>query len=899
MAQAKVLSHGRMTRSRLFRLIESFEMDMRRVLLRYILDHLDEESALQQNFARADKRRAQDGVSTASIAEFLDLHECYEILNRHRSSLPSDFGNELKANTALVSELVPIRNRVMHGRPLSTGDPERAVFICSAFATRYWWDTQSTLTKLAEDPAWEPAFELQSRATETVLHNLPLPEYDETGLVGRSQECRKIVQTLKRRRDPVITVVGEGGIGKTAVALEAAYMLLDDGDCPYDCILWVSLKTERLTAAGVVSIADAARDVAGAASDLGAAMAAGFKGGVSELAEALEGIDALLIIDNLETVSAVEVMELYDTLPDSVNYLFTSRVGIGQVERRHELGPLQDKDARLLLRNFSKARGVGRLATLSESTTTEIVTSLRFSPLAIRWYVLSVEAGREPLPTLRDQDALLDFCVRSVYEQMGPEAKRLLAALLSIADVPSFEELAVLLDVPIDDLRRSAHALISGSMVTLEPDSENQLVSRVRLTEAAKQFLKRISPPPARTVAALRGREEELRQAEEARRADERGRSFAPNVVRTSTPSNQPAAFVLRQALLASRKNDTAEALRQVDRARTLDPDFWEVDRVEAFILSSVGQVEQATSRYEAALRNAHDPESHAVVSHFFAGHLARRAKQLDKALPYAEEAHSYFRHPETANALGNLLVWLGRFGEGQILFEFALERSTGQARLISLTSLAESWRRWSEHEVAAEHNPLEGFRKACTGFEVGSKEMAKGVYDLKLADNVLGNCGAAINAVTAGRLAPRDYGRALTRMLEFVLRHQSTFERCRSWQHFPARLYRFQRMDGDGAVRMLATRILEHREHVSKASGDGDALTGIVRNWRGTFGFIEHPDYPNNVFFPASVVENMSGRGMDEDLRGCLVNFEVETQSDGRVKATRVLLVSRQPAAN
>lgn len=523
-----MIKHARMTRSRLYVLIDSFESDLRRILIRYILDHLPENEALGPNFKRANDRREADGGDTdVSIAEYLDLRECYDILNRHRDSLPGELSRELRANTVHMDSLVPIRNRVMHGRPLQEGDAENAVSATNSFTSRFWQSARDTLEHLYADPSWEPAFGSIVKRSDKVLHNLPLPEFDETGLVGRSQDCQTIVNHLLRRRETMITITGEGGIGKTALALQVAYSVLDAPEVPYECILWVSLKTEKLTANGVETIVDAVRDVTGAVHQLGRVIVDEFAGTVSDLAEMLEGVETLLIVDNLETVDGSEIIALYEALPDSVTYLLTSRIGVGQLERRVPLGPLRERDADNLFRSFSRARGVDRMAQLKPDTVKEVVSRLRYSPLAVRWYILSVESGAQPNLLLLQQDELINFCVRSVYEKLGEVTQRLLVVLYSLERVATFDELAILTENSIDELRRAVQKLVSGSMVTVSPSPDNALISHIGLTEAARHFLTSVEPPRTAEIGQILSREQEIRKGEELRRADEAQRELA------------------------------------------------------------------------------------------------------------------------------------------------------------------------------------------------------------------------------------------------------------------------------------------------------------------------------------------------------------------------------------
>ncbi|MEV4829117.1 NB-ARC domain-containing protein [Micromonospora sp. NPDC049257] len=884
-----------MTRSRLYILIDSFENDLRRSFTHYVLDHLDEVEALGVVYSKVnDRREATDIASGVSIVEFLHLQEAYDLLNQHRDSLPAELGRELRQNVGVLAELVSIRNRVMHGRPLSPGDAEKAVSCCRLYVTRYWQSTRETLDHLVADPQWEPSFSLGQKFSERILHNLPLPEYDETGLIGRNATCQKILKQLLRRREPIITIVGEGGIGKTAVALEVAYSILDHPESPYECILWTSLKTERLTADGVMQIAGAARDVTGVAQTLGAAIDESFTGGIEELANALDGIDTLLVIDNLETVSGSEVIALYDALPDSVTYLFTSRIGIGQFERRVPLEPLKESDSEFLFRNFARSRGVERLASVSKSTVQEVVARLRHSPLAIRWYVLSVEAGRQPLEALANQDELLAFCVESVYKSFSADPQTVLAMLFALDRSATYDELVVFAEMGPDRLRRAVQSLLSGSMVSLESDLENPLVSRVRLTEAARHFLRKISPPNAEMLDRTAKQESDFRKSEESRRADELARQLAPNVVRVRSSHDAPTAHLLRLALLACRRRNVEQALEYIARARTLNPEYWEVDRVEAFIHSVRGQVEQATAMYRSALRRAEDEESRAVVAYFFAGHLARKAHDPAQSLEFAEIAHRYFQSSDTSQQLGLFLIWSRRFVEGQEYLEAALDMAEGRVRLITLTSLAESWRRWAEFLMDNERKYSEAAQKAYAGFSLGVKELQSGVVDNKLAAAVLESGSTFIRAVTASGISTNDYGRQLGEILRLVASHEALFRDTAPWRHFPGYVGKLYRGVGlDDRIRGLCEPLVMGGERSRSSIVEvGEVKLGKVCQWRQTYGFIEHQDYPDNVFFPATVVDDLAQRGERIDLTGRYVKFVVEeSPGSGRLRASWVSL--------
>src|SRR5690606_26653521 len=73
-----------------------------------------------------------------------------------------------------------------------------------------------------------------------------IPDFDETGFLGRADEAKQLLRACKGPW-PLLTVVGEGGSGKTALALQVAYELLDDPSRPFDCIVWSTSKSTRLS----------------------------------------------------------------------------------------------------------------------------------------------------------------------------------------------------------------------------------------------------------------------------------------------------------------------------------------------------------------------------------------------------------------------------------------------------------------------------------------------------------------------------------------------------------------------------------------------------------------------------------------------------------------------------
>lgn len=871
-----------MTRARLYVLIDAFERDMRDLLARFVSPVVDENTLLGPLYDKAEKRRNDDegGSLDSPLVEYLDLREAYDLLNRHRKSLPDELAREIRESTPSMDRLVSIRRRVMHPRPLLADDNEAAPIILNQFATRYWRETQRVLAQLQSDPVWEPLVSLKGSDSAT-LHNLPLPDYDETGLIGRDSELESIARLVKRGRESVITVTGEGGIGKTALALEVAYALADDPGQPFDAILWTSLKHERLTARGIKEIANAARDLTSAIGPLGRAFDASFNGGLQDLSEALTGLRTLVVFDNLETIGGIDFNQLYEALPDTASYLVTSRIGVGEYERRFPLSPLAEKDSLRLFNNFIQTRRLDSLRRLTGETRSKIVARLRHSPLAIRWFILAVEAGRDPLVLIRDQTELLEFCVRSVYDELSDAAQSVLSALAVLGRPITVDELVVLLDESADVVNIGLQELVRGSLVRRDSTgSIDDLALRVRLTETANQFLSQRVAVDPRFAGRIASREREYRKIEERRIADTKSRSLAPVVVRTNGPQDVPTAQILRRALLTSRSGNVEEALTDVETAQRLNPDFWEVDRVEGFILASAGHAEPALVCYENAYRKA-EGEGRGVVAHFLAGHLARNLRNVEGAIIYAREAHEEIGTSETAVALGNYLVWSREFQEGIGYIEPAVASSTGKGRLIAVSSLAEGYRRWAEFARDHEKNPILQFRRASKGLDIALASIEAGVTDRKIRD-VAAECAVAVLSAAAAAssdgMSLADLSSTIERLGRSLVRLTGT----PSWARMEAAAQRLGRGSRSRAsVARLVAQMTDLRADVRIDNPvNGDRYVGEVISLQAGYGFIRHPGFPSNLFFHST---GLVDGGLFEDLvTGALVSFSVKEGDRG-----------------
>ena len=183
------------------------------------------------NDHESDGDPADGDSSLLAYLDFADLSKAFDALAPAIDASLRERTLECVRNILLTSDA---RNRVCHSRPLETDDFPRLYDLARLVErgsmpgtpTR----TRETMKRLTEDPTYVlhlriPEFWMNS-ATK-IRHNLPAPDFDDTGFIGRSKERREIAKRLSSRY-PIVTIVGEGGIGKTSLALRCLYDLLHD-----------------------------------------------------------------------------------------------------------------------------------------------------------------------------------------------------------------------------------------------------------------------------------------------------------------------------------------------------------------------------------------------------------------------------------------------------------------------------------------------------------------------------------------------------------------------------------------------------------------------------------------------------------------------------------------------
>ena len=397
-----------------------------------------------------------DDVTSEDLLLYLDLGDLLNLLNRHKTKVRNAKQSDVQAAASIIEaqSLHAIRKRVMHPiRPLEADDLSTLISIATSLqqhAPSLIWKPLNEGVRLAQSPGHFLDVTIPQFWAEepTILHNLPSAEFDDTGFIGRRNE-RQGLKKLLESDHSVITVVGAGGIGKTALALRICHDILDDPKSTLERIVWVSLKTQYLTADGIRTVIDAVDTADALVGRLLTAISVPVYSDAEptwdRVLEQMRTNRTLLVIDNLETLG-LEIRELAVNVPRGSKLLLTSRIGLGEIELRYEIPNLSPQDARLLLRTLGVAYGYRAINRLGNGLLKQYCDRLHYNPLLIKWFVQAVGKGTRPEDVLSKEDLgqALRFCWENVYDKLsGPSIEiisTMLAARRSLSQ-PQLQEL--------------------------------------------------------------------------------------------------------------------------------------------------------------------------------------------------------------------------------------------------------------------------------------------------------------------------------------------------------------------------------------------------------------------------------------------------------------------------
>lgn len=634
------------SRLTLFAVISAIETDLREIISNYLGLRTDLENVLglelaKQTLERYEKDfgRSANPPTVDQLLTYIDFADSYKVINSNASSLAKDIAKYVKSVTASLEKLVPIRNRVMHSRPLLFDDFATALDMAGVLTTSQdypWNNVKSTLVRLEKEPSFVLNLEIPSYAEERGKHNLPIPDFDETGFLGRKQQASDLLKHILGPY-PVVSLVGDGGIGKTALALKVAYDVLDMPNCPFEAIVWASSKTTQLTAQEIRRIEGAISDSLGIFNSIAVELAGTVDNPMDEVIEYLREFKILLIIDNLETVLDEKIRQFLEMLPLGSKVLITSRIGIGAFEYPQKLQAMDQGEAVDLLRAMARVRGVTDLVRLDNAKLVDFCRRMKFNPGFIKWFVSAVQAGTRPEEVLSKPDIFLDFCMSNVYNYLSAPGRAVLRSMLGLPGKHSLAEMAFLNEFEAIDLQPVIYELLRTNMVIMSSTAQgSSFESQYDISDLARTYLTRLYPIEPKEFEKIIKRKRQLVAAGEEFQAAQKTDPYSFYSLTIRSRSDFIVAKYLVDALRQSHDKNFPAAEVFIQKARDLAPEYFEVHRVEAIVKTAQGNYSAAHSAYEAAIEI--EPLS-APLRKWYGGFLMRYMDNTDASLTQFKRA--------------------------------------------------------------------------------------------------------------------------------------------------------------------------------------------------------------------------------------------------------------------
>ncbi|MGB0871434.1 MAG: NB-ARC domain-containing protein [Flavobacteriales bacterium] len=631
-------------------IIYAIEIDLKSAITQYItpfhsdinfIKSEDVKNKLTKRFKK-DNPSVTLNESIDDVIEYLDFAEFYHVLLGNQPFLPPAVISELKDSLNDLEELTTIRNRVMHTRPLLGGDFSNAFEFGKAKLnnqSKLWQTLRLTLNKIESDPSFVltisiPTIKLYENEAQ---HNLPIPDFDETGFIGRQNDVKDVLKLILGN-NRVVSIIGDGGIGKTALALKVGYDIIDLGEQnPFDIVIWVSAKTSMLTASGVKEIKNALVDYGGIVESI--SMSIDDSGSTNDhlemILEYMELFNVLLIIDNLETILNENIREFIRNASQLSKILITSRIGLGELEFRRPLNGLNEKESILLIRQLANLKKSTILNRLDHKKMINIAKQLHYNPLSLKWFVNSVETGRNPDEVLTNRDQLLDFCLSNVYGKLSENAIKIIQTILASRSNLNDAELIFTTELKSLILRQSLNELFSTTFISREIEyNGNEQTIKYSIPPFAKEYVLKNHPIDSKYVWEISEKIRRLKISTSKIKRISSYNEFGINAITIRNSNEKVVARLLQDSLSLSKKNEIKEALLKIEEAKSILPNYFEIYRISAFIKASSEDPLGAEVDYETGLDI--EPDNPRLL--YFYGSFLMNIPDVPKAYDFVEK---------------------------------------------------------------------------------------------------------------------------------------------------------------------------------------------------------------------------------------------------------------------
>lgn len=818
---------------------------------------------IPQNIVEKAKKVEDIQDEFLAILRGIDIQSYIEICNKNIDKLSIGIEQKKFINSQL-KKIIPIRNSIMHPRPLNFFDHsmvkevfEKIESELECFAWKTIKEAADTIANHPEKLKLPPAY---SKKSDKIIENLPsVLDYEDTSFIGRSKEIAEIRAKLKKKNVNVLSVIGEGGVGKTALTLKLLYDMLDDPECDFDMIIWSSLKTNELSDNTFKEIGCSLKSTAEMYEKL-----ADFVGEKtiddtkSFIIEIAQNMNTLFVLDNLETINSSDIRDFIDDFSEYGKVLITSRIGLGEMEHRYKLTGLNESEVIEYVDTLLELYGFDCYYT-NDRKKDIFINELHSNPLAIKWFIKCLYSGLTEKEILEKKEDVINFCMENVYDKLSYDAHKVLD-ILTVAGVElSFPELVYYLEMEIDDTIKIIKAINELGKCNFIDEYTYRNDNSIVATDFAREFLLLHLAEVKHLYPRFKELKQQLSALGQQLIIKKNETPFSFHAIRYKDNAELAVTYYLNKALDTKQKE---EALGLVKFSQELLPQYYENNLVLAKI-HGAGSPLIASEEYENALQYSYTNEQKIRISMLYSDFLIRSndyQKALDKLNLAGELDGSLI---DVKFQKSKVFCYMGQYESAEeILLNIAADVALLSVKNFNKLQIgfADLYRRKSE--------------------KIDIRETQARLCELKKSYSYLEKCSEPdvfVYDYISKLLEQASYlyydNDCLIFILEILKKHHKNIRKAHHYNDFVENLLRHFAKISDGVQKKeISKYILNLNNHLNLLS-DSEA---VVYNLKQGYGFCKNRQHPEGIYF--------SMRGISQNIDyGDILRFSSILETQGR----------------
>lgn len=473
----------------MYHMIISIEKD----LIDYLYPNLSIDDFTNEMMKKIESR-SRKNYSLKEMLQQLGIGDFIELINKRKQKLDIT-QNELEfLNKNCSANIVQIRNRVMHTKEILFNDfpilQNLFTKIDKHIHSIAWVNVLSAREEINNN--LEMILEKNIvEYTNELIDNLPELNCEEIEFVGRGKEIGELKKYLLNDKIRVISVVASGGYGKTALVLKVLNDFKKEHTSQFELILWISFKTKQLDKTSFVDIENAIVNIAAMNKYINDFIGGNKNNPQQELFNLAKQFNTLVVLDNLETINHQEMIPFIEEFINYGKILITSRVSLGELDKRYDLNPMIKSDAIELTNRMLNYYNIDEKYTYKEIE--QLANEILFSnPLSIKWAVRSMYEGALISEIKSKRENIVSFCMSNVYDKIDPLGKNILALLSFCGSSITKGQIVYYLQKSTDDLVAIDNAILQINRACFidKIKMKNEIYE---LTEQGKIFMDNLS----------------------------------------------------------------------------------------------------------------------------------------------------------------------------------------------------------------------------------------------------------------------------------------------------------------------------------------------------------------------------------------------------------------------